>query len=93
MIWFLVLFVALILKTVLIAGNTQSNNKKSPVKSIRNNSSGKDGNGEILSSPPARPPTAIDPLSHVCLLSASLYVSQTQLQPTDRLLIVSLAHP
>ena len=74
MIWLLVAVATLMLMTLLTAGNAQSNTKKSPVKVIRNNTSSKDGNVEVPSTPPApaRPPTAIDPLSHVRRLSAPL---------------------
>ncbi|KAF4632062.1 hypothetical protein G7Y89_g6078 [Cudoniella acicularis] len=44
-------------------GNPQTNAKKSPIKSIRNVSS-KDVNSGKPTSPPGRPETAIDPLSH-----------------------------
>lgn len=69
MIWLVLLLVALMLKTFLIAGNTQSipNEKKTPVKPVRNLSSSKDTNGDAASPPPIRPLTAIDPLSHVWL--------------------------
>ena len=72
------LVLALTLKTLLTLGNAQPNHKKSPIQLIRNNSSSKDANREVPSSPPApapalvRPPTAIDPLSHVSLQSAPL---------------------
>lgn len=61
--------VVFVLTKVIVAGN-QLNNKKGPVNIIRN-SSAKDLNGERQSSPPLRPSTAIDPLSHVSSPSAS----------------------
>jgi WD repeat-containing protein 44 len=67
MLWFLLFVVTLTLTCIAaISGNAQSNGKKSPIKLIRNTPS-KDTNGGKPSAPSGRPPTAIDPLSHVCL--------------------------
>jgi hypothetical protein len=65
--------IALIVLTSLLAiGNAaQPNSKKVPAKSIRITSP-KDTNGQKPTSPPMRPSTAIDPLSHVCI-SPSLF--------------------
>lgn len=59
-----------LLTTVSLADNGQKNAKKSPVRLSRGPPS-KIGNipKASTSPPPERPPTAIDPLSHVCFIS------------------------
>jgi hypothetical protein len=64
MIWLLLLALALMLTRVFGTGNTQPNGKKLPINLIRNGSS-KDASGAKPTLAPARPSTAIDPLSHV----------------------------
>jgi hypothetical protein len=60
----------LLLTTGSLADNGQENTKKSPVRLSRAPPS-KIGNipKASTSPPPERPPTAIDPLSHVCFIS------------------------
>lgn len=64
MLFLLLLLVMLVLTCgATTSGNTQTNGKRSPIKQFRSTPN-KDANGG-KSTPPARPPTAIDPLSHV----------------------------
>jgi hypothetical protein len=63
-----ILAIALMLTKIIVAGNSQINNKKAPTSLLRNTPP-RDTNGEKQASPPLRPSTAIDPLSHVCFTS------------------------
>jgi hypothetical protein len=66
-----IVLIGLVLTKLLVVGNTHINGKKQPVPLIRNTFP-KDTNGEKQSSPPMRPSSAIDPLSHVCLPTPSV---------------------
>jgi hypothetical protein len=67
--WLVFLALALMLTGAFAVGNAAQSNinpKKPPVKVTRN-ASNRESNGAKPSSPTARPPTAIDPLSQVRL--------------------------
>lgn len=81
MLWLFIFVAALMLTCIATtSGNAQVNGKKSPIKLIpRNSSSSKDASSAKPSSPTGRAPTAIDPLSHVCLPASHIRRSNHEL--------------
>jgi hypothetical protein len=73
--WLVFLALALMLTGVTLGNAAQSNiNPKKPPVKVTRNPSNRESNGAKPSSPTARPPTAIDPLSHVRLPYLLIFV-------------------